>query len=638
VRCIEQGGGGRILVNPLLAVPDEPASADHGASAGDGRLPEAPIVRALHNSEVSMAGYSFKSEQVATFWLMKELPNKTITWEDAAETSSNGDLMVMVPREKASAHVAGGPSEKAKAVCGTLRAALPNYDKVMSTFFQHGAWWDSFHQKINVISQSDSEIDMKSLPAFCQQKYTSNNPAELGILVTAYARSVMDRVDLYDLVDRLIVSDFAHAASTEGMECLVLLAKSYTDIGQPRRAWFTWRRGMAIAQIMVRLLTVTGTTSSARRSNFPIVDQGFYRVNKAAPTQQLLWWALYHGDRFTSMLLGLPHGFHDGFFSQGDGKGAQNPEHEFVHQCAVMGGKIIERNISTSTPSFAQAMALQERWKSLSKLLSGAWWDLPHGLPHSGHELSNLRDRLLQQYYYFHVGMYIHVPFLAVPRDGTPPDPLQEVSRSLGREAARQMLRRYALLRAEVNGASVFDCKTSDFVAFTAALVLQSGPASQAEGMDQAKRSKDRDLIASTTRIFYRLETADGCRIASQCRRVMELFSGHNIGEGQTRAIRIPYFGTIVRRSPTETLPPVDQVGGGSWQSQKEMPRDTLNEGMPAISSNYLPSGWSIVDFIDSPSSGSAEGSLMDEFFMGDPSLWQNEALFDIDQDWLLID
>ena len=57
---------------------------------------------------------------------------------------------------------------------------------------------------------------------------------------------------LFAAVESLVISDFAHAATLEGMECLILLAKSYTDIGQPRRAWFVWRKGIAIAQLTVR--------------------------------------------------------------------------------------------------------------------------------------------------------------------------------------------------------------------------------------------------------------------------------------------------------------------------------------------------------------------------------------------------
>jgi hypothetical protein len=91
----------------------------------------------------------------------------------------------------------------------------------------------------------------ETLIAFAARTYTSNNPGELGILVTAYARSVDQTHHLYAIVNSLVISNLAYCATIEGMECLILLAKTYTDIGQPRRAWFMWRKGMGISQLMV---------------------------------------------------------------------------------------------------------------------------------------------------------------------------------------------------------------------------------------------------------------------------------------------------------------------------------------------------------------------------------------------------
>lgn len=136
-------------------------------------------------------------------------------------------------------------------MCETLRSALPGYDATMSTLLKKGAWWSSFRHKTHAISQTPVE----ELAAFATRAYTSNSPAELGILVAAYARSSNKNDHLYAIVDSLVVSDTAYSATVDGMECLILLAKSYTDIGQPRRAWYIYRRGIAIAQLMVRVIS-----------------------------------------------------------------------------------------------------------------------------------------------------------------------------------------------------------------------------------------------------------------------------------------------------------------------------------------------------------------------------------------------
>lgn len=145
-------------------------------------------------------------------------------------------------------------AHKAK-ICGTLRSALPSYDEITATLSKNGSWWDSFRQKTRAISQSEA---LEPLLSFAAHAYTSTSPAELAILAVAYARSLGQGHKIFTLVDTLIIGDFALAATLDGMECLVLLAKTYTDIGQPRRACFTWRKGLAIAQMMVRLINLLG--------------------------------------------------------------------------------------------------------------------------------------------------------------------------------------------------------------------------------------------------------------------------------------------------------------------------------------------------------------------------------------------
>ena len=138
---------------------------------------------------------------------------------------------------------------KSKA-CESLRAALPSYDAITAVIVKNGAWWDSFRQKTRAISQAEP---IEPLLSFAARAYTSTNPAELAILAIAYERSLGRSHNLLATVDNLIMADFTFVTTLEGMECLILIAKTYTDIGQPRRAWLIWRKGLAIAQLMVCL-------------------------------------------------------------------------------------------------------------------------------------------------------------------------------------------------------------------------------------------------------------------------------------------------------------------------------------------------------------------------------------------------
>jgi hypothetical protein len=131
--------------------------------------------------------------------------------------------------------------------CSKLRSLLPEYDLLMSTLSRNGAWWSSFRHKTQAICQGPYE----GLAAFAAHAYTSSNPAEVGMLVAAYARSTNQHRHLYELVESLVIPDSAHSYSAEAMELILLLAKAYSDIGQPRQSWMMYRKGLAVSEVMV---------------------------------------------------------------------------------------------------------------------------------------------------------------------------------------------------------------------------------------------------------------------------------------------------------------------------------------------------------------------------------------------------
>lgn len=137
--------------------------------------------------------------------------------------------------------------QKSKQICEKLRSSLPPYDQLQSTLDLSGSWWCHFHRKTHPFAKAK-----ESLVGYAAQLYTSDDPVDLGILVIAFARSTTQDNQLYSLVEQLVISDKAYAYSIHGLECLLLLAKVYTDIGQPRRSWCLTRSGLNAAQLMVK--------------------------------------------------------------------------------------------------------------------------------------------------------------------------------------------------------------------------------------------------------------------------------------------------------------------------------------------------------------------------------------------------
>jgi hypothetical protein len=137
---------------------------------------------------------------------------------------------------------------KSERVCEAFRSALPRYDKLVEILLARGSWWEYWLQKTFGTSRPSENLSQYAARIYCTGK-----PAELGVLVSAFALST-DTNDSYlflSLVDQLIISDDEYAATVEGMECILLQSKCYLDVGKPRKAWLSYHRGLALAQLMV---------------------------------------------------------------------------------------------------------------------------------------------------------------------------------------------------------------------------------------------------------------------------------------------------------------------------------------------------------------------------------------------------
>ncbi|CCT73119.1 uncharacterized protein FFUJ_12670 [Fusarium fujikuroi IMI 58289] len=497
-------------------------------------------------------------------------------------------------------------TQSSSEACLKLRSALPEYDLLISTLSQNGAWWSSFRQKVQVICQGTYQ----DLAAFAARAYTSSDPAELGMLVVAYARSTGNKHNLYGLVDRLAIPDSALSYSAEAMELLLLLAKAYSDIGQPRQSWMMYRKGLAISEVMTR-------------NCFPSSEE--YLVG------------FYHGDRFSSLLLGIPYGFNDAHL--GPSVEPYNvptyPEQRFVLRCASIAGKIIDRNMMPGKPSSASSMLLDEQMDTIASSMPLSWWDLPESLPNCHAETDELRNVLLLHFYFFHVRINLHLPFIV----GTEMTSARSSHRLACLEASRQLLKRFTLLRTEIQGFSIFDCKTSDFVGFMACVSLilcLSQPRS--DEITVPVPDEDQDLIAQVKSIFEREEKA-GCKVACQCRRMLNILSGITLVSDESASsqlpdrIAIPHFG-YVRRD-------VVQQAGLQATAGASVVRSTTQRmtAAPVVSSDGLGglgTGSGSCNWSETVDTGICwEFGELEHFQIDDDlSSWLDTAMLDVNLEW----
>lgn len=262
------------------------------------------------------------------------------------------------------------------------------------------------------------------------------------------------------------------------------------------------------------------------------------------------------------MLLGLPYGINDNhykiIFDVVTRSMSQVPV--FVLRCAILSGKIIDRNLTPGKPSLAKAMELDEELDSLASILPEGWWSISSGLPQETAELDSFREKLLQQFYFFWIKLYLHLPFLVKSSVNSS----HFISRAACMDAARQVLRRYRLLRAKTDtGFSLFECKTSDFACFTASVIILIGNFHCKDMPRSLELNHDVELVASVDRILQREEIEKNCKIASQCRKTLELLLGNHdgrAGRSETadglRGFVIPYFGIVIRKRIEQKSPP----------------------------------------------------------------------------------
>ena len=134
-----------------------------------------------------------------------------------------------------------------------LLAMLPPYDQLSKILNSNSEWWQTWRRKCSGTSAQD-----ETLPQFASKALASGNIGAIGTVVLSVGICSDDEkeVERYlEAIDRWVLADDEYAATLEGMECLILKSKWYADVGQPRRAWLAYRKGLMYTQLMVSPLT-----------------------------------------------------------------------------------------------------------------------------------------------------------------------------------------------------------------------------------------------------------------------------------------------------------------------------------------------------------------------------------------------
>ena len=399
-----------------------------------------------------------------------------------------------------------------------LLAMLPPYEQLNKILNSNGEWWQTWRRKCSGTSSSD-----ETLPQFASRALASGNIGSIGTVVLSVGICSDDEkeVERYiEAIDRWVLADDEYAATLEGMECLILKSKWYADVGQPRRAWLSYRKGLMYTQLMVCIIISPHKTITFNGTN---VLQGLHRKRTTSVAHESIWWALYHGDRFLSLLLGLPYGISDSHcdLSLPDlSNGPYIAPLNFMNKVSILAGKVIDRNQGIAEQSFAWALQIDQELEDLYKRLDPAWLEYSELLADIESNAAELRERLMAQMVYHQIRVYLHLPFMlksAVNSRFT-------YSRTACVNGSREVLKLYQALRTgEVQ--PLYECKAIDFIGFTSAVLIVLGLFNYGATntpLSPLTRESDIRLIEISIDIFRRASSEKGGKVALQSAEVLE--------------------------------------------------------------------------------------------------------------------
>ncbi|KAI9810453.1 MAG: hypothetical protein M1827_006229 [Pycnora praestabilis] len=531
------------------------------------------------------------------------------------------------------------PKTKAKRAKtrGALLALLPSLTDLRTILGSKSTWWERWRLLFPEIVVEDGQ---QTLLEYVLSATRQDNPAIVGIGILCVGlsirqlrlgdeeslnlkRSPKDVLEHYMAVlDHLIISDDEYTASCEGIELMILQAKTHVNLGQPRKGWLLIRRSISLAQLI--------GLRPAMQPN----DQG-----AAAARRVNTWWALYSVDRYISLLLGLPHAMTD------EPEVGEGP-YATQKKLSIIVGRVINRNQATSTPSLASTLDIDQQLEDLVKSAPEQWWSIPTSQSLTSVSIEVSAGITATHFWYCQTKAFLHLPFML--QSAT--DRRYDYNRHACLDASRKMVQLYHALRLD-DGGAFFMCKIMDFQAFTAAMLLLLsllGYGRMSSAVDHEEEEKDAYLIDTTVEILRQASSAepDDIMVAQALNVLGTLSEGrrkHTVATSEQRKdcrphkFVVPYFGTI-------TI----SLGEISSNMPSATPERSLGTVAHQLSPNSTPNEHAALKDGLALSYGAAGGLFpsnnQQSISENDPNAiygapfididWSNMVNMDLDQDW----
>ena len=584
--------------------------------------PSAPSISAVSNSETLL-----KHAPVLTLFdnaILSRQPDDTPR-EDLLSSTSQGSE-------------ANSPAPNLDSIRRTLMSLFPSEQRQEAILNTSNTWWLHWQEMFPHIfsfepssdpstffadlkgSGSVQKITKALLCLFLVQQEVSHS------LNTNYdmTRAASESSQALSVIDQLVLNDDELAGTIDGVECMMLRCKYELNGGRLRKAWLTFRRGISLAQL----------SGLHKCASSPVSDTNQSRRRDS------LWKALYSGDRFLSLMLGLPYGpseIHSdiGRDSEACAKGilSQDTGEHYYYRLSNVVGHIIDRNQQLpSNNMLPLTFKIEAELMELAASMTNDWWESGR---EPGAAANGITSQLMPQFTHHQARSLLHLPYMLKATT----DRRFEYNKIAAVESAREMIVRYRVIRPAQGFGSLI-CKMIDFQVFGAAMILVLNVLDhyqRSEIIDHSEADRDQDLISATTDILRRASVETNGGVTTQAARALEIFGGIrelNLPGGKskhnyTAKVVIPYFGTIVIGPGTslkcQTL--MQEQGSMSQPQQLPTPSDqSLNGLSPESTVPNNPFTEPTVPFDFNYGEYSEDAGVNGDLF--------TNINFDLDQDW----
>lgn len=541
-------------------------------------------------------------------------------------------------------------------VCEALTYLLPPHTAIYAILEAGGYWWDILRNMYPYLCSEDPHMTVQ---AYVVSALNQDNPATMACALSWIVLSMQclpldfdtqnlglplcvdELMEQYtENIERLVVSDDELSLSIEGIDSILLQTQFYANLGRPRKAWTTLRRGLSHA-VMLGLHQIS----------VPAEGTCPARVQR----REGVWWHLVECDSYLSLLMGLPSFAAGGAYNIGRHQrkdDSQTTTQHYRKKLAIIVGRISHRNQGDPAQLPSSTDSIAEELHALAGLMPPQWWQLDPPSSSSLNEgILELHERMGAQFCHYQAQVYLHLPLMLQ----SPANERYDNNSAKCLAGSRKMIQIYVQMREYARG-KINICRVMDFQTFTAAVIvilglLGYGPRRLEQDQHQQVLD-DWALIDKTVEVLGRVRCERENLVAAQCLQALDQLI--TIGRGSVPAeqwkcrIFVPFFGMLsvlpgikYGDVPMTTLPPHPAnpsrsvITGGQGSNQDAM--QAIDTTMLLQPEHTLDGPVIGIDVFNTPFLGSfaPNPQYLPSAMVGPEEFpFQDPLAMDIDQDW----